>query len=219
MIRRCFQVLSAALLLAPASASARRAHIPLDPGTLGGPGIFTYTQSQVAQAATTAGLDFIADPRPLLPQVILPLDTAAAAVQQRNGLLFWRGDMLPDQLAPAETGTLVRKGRETDGTWTTLRTKENYALAPFINLMPVVRATPHFTLPRMIIETPYQLGTLGGTPVTLLLWRTTEEDSPPIGGAIAVSDPPPALLEALNAILSPFEAQADWAAEFDAFAR
>ena len=216
MPRRIFKVLSAALLLAASTVSARTVHLPLDPGTLGGPGIFTYTQSQVAQAAKTAGLDFTADPRPLPPQVLLPLDTAAAAVQKRNGLLYWRGDMLPDQIAPAETGTLVRKRREPDGTWTTLLVKDDYALASRINLMSVVRTTPHFTLPRMIIETPYQLGTLGGAPVTLVLWRTTTEDSLPLGGAIVLPDPPTALLDALNAILPPFEAQADWAAEFDA---
>lgn len=216
MLRRPCQVLSTALLLIAASVSARTAHIPLAPDTLGGPGIFTATQSQVAQAAKTAGLDFTAGPRPLPPQVILPLDTAGALVQKQNGLLFWRGDMLPDQLAPAETGTLIRKSREPDGTWTTLRTKEVFALAERVNLLPVVRATPHFALPRLIIETPYQLGTLNGAPVGLVLWRTTEEDTPPLGGAIALSDPPAAFLDALKSILPPFEAQTDWAAEFDA---
>jgi hypothetical protein len=216
MIRLCFQAFSAALLLAAASASARMVHLPLNPGTLGGADIFTAAETHLARAAQAAGIDFVADPRPLAPQVILPLDTTGAAVQKQNGLLFWRGDMLPDQLAPAETGTLIRKSREPDGTWKTIRTLENFALAARVNLVPVVRATPHFTLPRLIIETPYLLGSLGGTSVTLVLWRSTEEDSPPLGGAIVLTDPPPAFLDALNSLLLPFSAQADWAAEFDA---
>ena len=218
MFRRFFPILSAALLFAAANASARLVHVPLDPATLGGADIFTAAEAQVARATQAAGLAFVPDPRPLPPQVIVPLDTAKAAVQQRNGILFWRGDMLPDQLAPAETGTLIRKRHEPDGSWKTIRTKENYALASRVDLLPVVRATPHFTLPRTLIETPYQLGTLGEASVRLVLWRTAEEDTAPLGGAIVLQDPAPALLESLNSALLPFAAQAAWAAEFDAFA-
>ncbi len=203
MACRISHVLSATLLLMAVSAAGQTVYVPLDPDTLGGPGIFTAAQSQVAQAAKTAGLDYIADPRPLPPQVILPLDTAAAVVQRQQGLLFWRGDMLPDQLAPAETGTLYRKQRDPDGTWKLIRTKETYALASRINLQPVARSTGHFTLPRLIIETPYHLGSLGGAPVALVLWRTTEEDSLPLGGAIVLSNPPVALLETLKSLPPP----------------
>jgi hypothetical protein len=218
MFRRSLPTLAVAVLLHVSGASARTVYVPIEPGTLGGPGIFAGAQRQVAQAAKAAGLDFTPDPKPLPPRVILPLDTAVGAVQEQNGILFWRGDMLPDQLAPAETGTLVRKRREPDGTWTTLRTREDYAPASNVNLVPVARATAHFTLPPTIIETPYQLGFLGPGPVVLMLWRTTEEDSLPLGGAVVLPDPSPAFLGALNSILPPFDGQADWAAEFDALA-
>lgn len=216
MLRRVFPILSA-LLLAGSSASARIAHFPLDPASLGGADIFTDAEKILARAATTAGIAFISAPLPLPPQVILPLDTAREDIRKRNGLLFWRGDMLPDQLAPAEIGTLVRKRREPDGTWKRLRTLKPYALEPRILLVPVIRTGPTFTLPRMIIETSYQLGSLDGAPVSLVLWRTAEEDSSPIGGSLALVDPPPALLDALSSAQSPFSAQAEWAAEFDAF--
>jgi hypothetical protein len=218
MSRRFFPILSVVLLFAAANASARIVHVPLDPATLGGADIFTGAEAKVARAAKTAGLDFVADPRPLPPQVIVPLDTAKAAVQKRKGILFWRGDMLPDQLAPAETGTLIRKHPGPGGIWKTIRTKENYALASRVDLLPVVRTNAHFALPRLLIETPYQLGNLGDAPVLLVLWRTAEEDTAPLGGAIALQNPDPALLAALSASLPPFAAQADWAAEFDALA-
>ena len=218
MVRRLLPLLPAVLVLAACAAQARTVHVALEPATLGGADIFTDAEAQVARAAQAAGLAFVPDPRPLPPQVIVPLDTAKAAVQQRNGILFWRGDMLPDQLAPAETGTLIRKRREPDGTWKTIRTKENYALAARVDLLPVVRTTPHFALPRLLIETPYQLGTLGAVPVRLILWRTAETDTAPLGGAIALRDPAPALLDALNSLVPPFPAQAAWAAEFDALA-
>lgn len=216
MSRRFFPILTATLLLATSGASARAVHFPLDPATLRGPDIFASAEATLAQAAKTAGLAFVSDPHPLPPQVILTFDTAQATVQKRNGLLFWRGDMLPDQLAPAETGTLIRKRREPDGTWKTSRIRGNYAPAAHPDLIAVVRRAAHFALPRMVIETPYQLGTLGDAPVALLLWRSAEEDSAPIGGAIVLPDLPPALLDALNSACAPFEAQADWAAEFDA---
>jgi hypothetical protein len=209
-------LIAAALLLAASPASARIVHYPLDPAGLAGPGIFAAAEAQIARAAQTAGLVFTADSHPIPPQVILPLDTAEAAVQKRNGILLWRGDMLPDQLAPAETGMLIRKRREPDGTWKTVRVRGDFAPYSRPDLIAVVRATKHFSLPNMIIETPYQLGTLGDAPVTLVLWRTAEEDTAPLGGALALPDPPPAFLDALNSLWPPFAAQADWAAEFDA---
>lgn len=208
----------AALLLSALPPALPAASLPLDPATLDGAAVFTDSEQLVARAAQAAGLVFTPDPRPLPPQVILPLDTAGATVAKRNGLLFWRGDMLPDQLAPAESGTLVRKRRQPDGTWKTTRIKPDFALAAHPELLPVARATPHFTLPRLIIETPYQLGLLGAAPVHLVLWRSAEEDSAPLGGAIVLADPSPALLDALRPLLPPFAAQADWAAEFDALA-
>lgn len=218
MPRRRLPLLAAGLLLAGTSASARTVHVPMDPGTLSGPDMFTRIPEQVARAAEAAGLDFTADARPLPPRVLVNLDTAAGAVQERHGLLFWRGDMLPDQLAPAETGTLVRKRRDPDGTWTIQGIRENHPLAANVLLVPVARTTGHFTLPPMIIETPYQLGFLGPNPVLLVLWRIPEADSLPLGGAVALADPTPALRNALDSILPPFAGQAAWADAFDAFA-
>ena len=219
MPRPSLSILAFVLLLAAAAgAAARTVHLPLDPAALEGADIFTAAETHLAQAARTAGLEFAPDPRPLPPQVIIPFDTAAADVQRRNGLLFWRGDMLPDQLAPAETGTLIRKRRQPDGSWKITRVRGDFAPAARPDLLAVVRATSHFTLPRTIIETPYQLGTLAGAPVVLVLWRTAEEDSAPLGGALALVDPSPVLLDALDALLPPFPSRADWAAEFDALA-
>ncbi len=214
MLRRLLPI--ALLFCAVPAAPARAVRVPLDPATLGGASIFTDAEAQVAQAAAAAGLAFVSDPRPLPPQVILPLDTADGQIQKRNGLLYWRGDMLPDQLAPGETGTLVRRHRAKDGAWRTSRTREGIASTANTNLLPVSRSTASFSLPPMIIETPYQIGTAGDSAIQLVLWRTAEEDSAPLGGFLALPDPPPAFLNALNSRLAPFAAQADWAAEFDA---
>ena len=216
MARRFLAILAAGLFLAASGADARTRHLPLDPATLDGPGIFTQAETLLARAAPAAGLAFVPAPRPLPPQVILTLDTADGAVRKRNGLLFWRGDMLPEQLAPAETGTLIRKHRGPDGEWRTTRARNGFALASRPELLPVGRRAPRVSLPGLIIETPYLLGTLGDVPATLVLWRTPEEGSAPIAGALALPDPPPALLDALRALLPAFDAQAEWTAEFDA---
>lgn len=217
MVRRLLPI--AVFLLAAAAASARTARLPLDPAVLGGASIFTDAERHVAAAAQSAGLAFVPDPRPLPPQVLLTLDTAGSDLQKRNGLVYWRGEMLPDQLAPGETGTLVRRHRSKTGAWKTVRTQADVAPDARADLVPVARATPSFALPPMIIETAYQLGTAGASPATLVLWRTADEDSAPLGGYVALVDPPPALLEALQARLAPFAARDDWAAEFDALAR
>ncbi len=214
MLRRLIPI---AFLLCAAGAPAAR--IPLDPATLGGPDIFTEAERHVAAAAQSAGIPFASDPRPLPPRVILNFDTADGKIQKRNGILYWRGDMLPDQLAPGETGTLVRRLRSRPGAWRTFRAQEGVSATSRTNLVPAVRATAHFTLPPMIIETPYQLGTCGGSPAILVFWRTAEEDSPPLGAFIDLPDPAPDLVEALAARLPDFPARADWAAEFDAFSR
>ena len=215
MLRR--RLLAALLLCAAAAgAPARTLHLPLDPATLGGASVFTDAESRVAAAARNAGLAFVPDPRPLPPQVVIPLAPSGATVEPTNGLLFWRGDMLPDQLAPAETGTLIRKTRAPDGAWRTRRALDGYALSAHTNLVPVRRRAGPVELPALVIETPYHLGALGDTSATLLLWRSADEGTPPLGGAIAIPNPPPALLDAWNAGAPPFDAQADWAAEFDA---
>lgn len=216
MFRRLLPI---AVLLFASAAGARDARIPLDPATLGGADIFTDAEARVAQAAAAAGLAFVSDPRPLPPQVLLTLDTADGKIQKRRGILFWRGDMLPDQLAPGETGTLIRRHQARNGAWRTLRTQEGVAPAANTNLVPISRSTASFVLPAMIIETPYQLGTVGDSSVRLVLWRTAAEDSAPLGGFLDLAAPAPALLDALNSRRPPFAAQADWAAEFDAFAR
>ena len=220
MIRRLFPYLNAILLLlnATCSSAAENVYLPLEPSSLVGADIFDKAHAYVLQAARSADLVFVSDPRPLPPQVILNLDTAEGAVQKRNGLLFWRGDMLPDQLAPAETGTLVRKRHELDGTWKTLRIRGGTTLSAHSNLVPVVRRTTQGVLPQMLIETMYQLGTLDGLPVSLMLWRTAEEGSAPVGGAIALPHPSATLLDSLKAVLPPFAEQEEWASEFDAFA-
>ena len=217
MVRRLLPIVL--WLLADAAASARSARVPLEPASLGGASIFTDAERSVAAAAQAAGLAFVPDPRPLPPQVLLTLDTAGGDVQKRNGLLYWRGDMLPDQLAPGETGTLVRRHRSKTGTWKTVRTQENVGSAARADLMPVARTAGTLVLPPMIIETSYHLGSVGASAATLVLWRTADEDSPPLGGCIVLADPPPALAEALAARLPDFPARADWAAEFDAYAR
>ena len=217
MVRRLLSIAFAYGVLA--ATPVRAARLPLDPATLGGAAVFVDAEQRVAAAAQAAGLAFAPDSRPLPPQVLLPLDTADGRIQKRRGLLYWRGDMLPDPLAPGETGTLVRRHRNAAGTWKTVRTEEGVAPAARTNLVPVARATASFALPTLILETPYQLGTLAGAPVRLVLWRTATEDSAPLGGFIEIPDEPAALRDALNARLAPFAAQADWAAEFDAFAR
>ena len=217
MLRRLLPL--AFLFAAAVAASGRSARLPLDPAILAGAEVFSAAEAHVAAAAQAAGLAFAPDPRPLPPQVLLTLDTAGGDVQKRNGLVYWRGDMLPDQLAPGETGTLVRRHRSKTGTWKTVRTQENVGPAARADLVPVARTAGTLVLPPMIIETSYHLGSVGASAATLVLWRTADEDSPPLGGCIVLADPPPALAEALAARLPDFPARADWAAEFDAYAR
>ncbi len=219
MIRRFFFYLNAILLLlnATCSSAAENVYLPLEPSSLVGADIFDKSHAYVLQAARSVDLVFVSDPRPLPPQVILNLDTTEGAVQKRNGLLFWRGDMLPDQLAPAETGTLIRKRHEPDGRWKTIRIRGEISLSAYSNLVPVVHRTAQGILPPMLIETVFQLGSLDGLPVSLVLWRTEEEGSAPVGGAIALPHPSAALLDSLKAVLPPFAGQDGWAAEFDAF--
>ena len=217
MVRRLLPL--ALFLLAAATASARSARVPLDPAALAGAEVFTAAEAHVAAAAQAAGLAFGPDPRPLPPQVLLTLDTAGGDVQKRNSLVYWRGEMLPDQLAPGESGILVRRYRSKTGAWKTVRTQEDVGPAARTDLVPVARTTGTLVLPPMIIETSYHLGSVGASAATLVLWRTADEDSPPLGGCIVLADPPPALAEALAARLPDFPARADWAAEFDAYAR
>ena len=216
MPSRRIWILAAALLAAAARAETVR--LPLDPARLAGAGIFTQAEAWVSAAATAAGLDFKPDARPLPPQAILMLDTPDGKIHQRHGVLFWRGDMLPDQLAPGESGTLVRRHQTLGGGWRTLRRQADAAPNANTNLVPVSRTAAGVTVPPVILETPYQLGTLDGAPVRLVLWRSTAEDSPPVAGHLALTDPAPGLLRALDAVLPVFATRAEWAAEFAAFA-
>ena len=217
MVRRLLPIV---LLLGAASGVfARDARLPLDPAALAGAEVFTAAETHVAAAAQTAGLAFAPDPRPLPPQVLLTLDTAGGDVQKRNGLVYWRGEMLPDQLAPGETGTLVRRHRSKTGAWKTVRTQENVGPDSRADLVPAAHAAGTLVLPPLIIETSYRIGDAGACAATLVLWRTAEEDSAPLAGCIVLAEPPPALVEALAARLPDFPARAEWAAEFDAYAR
>ena len=217
MVRRLLPL--AFLLCAVSAASGRSARLPLDPAGLDGAEVFTAAEKHVAAAAQAAGLAFVPDPRPLPPQVLLTLDTAGGDVQKRNGLVYWRGEMLPDQLAPGETGTLVRRHRSKTGAWKTVRTQENVGPAARADLAPAARTGPAGELPALIIETSYRLGDAGASAATLVLWRTADEDSAPLAGCLVLAEPPAALAEALQARLPDFPARAAWAAEFDAYAR
>ena len=217
MVRRLLPL--ALFLLAAATASARSARVPLDPAALAGAEVFTAAEAHVAAAAQAAGLAFGPDPRPLPPQVLLTFDTTDGDVQKRRGILYWRGEMLPDQLAPGESGTLVRRHRTQTGAWKTVRTQNDVGPAARADLVPAPRRVGDTALPAMIIETSYRLGRAGESAATLVLWRTADEDSAPLAGCIVLAEPPPALADALAARLPDFPARADWAAEFDALAR
>ncbi len=122
--------------------------------------------------------------------------------------------MLPDQMAPGEIGTLYRQRQQPDGLWQTIQTRAPFAWATLPDLSPQSPPPPLLNLPAMIIETPYHIGTLADRPVRLLLWRTPEEGSAPLGGAIQINDPPADFLPALQAQMLPFPEQAAWSAEF-----
>jgi hypothetical protein len=215
MFRRLFSFLMIGVLGIPVL-HAEPARFPLAPGSLNGPDIFMEAESTVAQAAQKAGLVFAPDARPLPPQVILTLDTAQGTVQKRNGLLIWRGAMLPDQLAPEEVGTLIRKRLQTNGTWKITRTRKEFMRSSRTNLVPVTRTTSQGVLPPVIIETAYHLGRAGDAEATLVLWRTLEEGSAPLAGFIRLDPATTNLIEALDSTLSPFEGQAGWTAEINA---
>lgn len=216
MSRTLIPLLLAGLFGTLLSTQAETARLPLAPDRLAGPDIFTEVESNVAQAARIAGTTFTPDPRPLHPQIILTLDTAKGTVLKRNGLLFWRADMLPDQLAPDEMGTLFRKRLQTNGTWKTTRTRKEFTLSSRTNLLPVARSTPQGLLPPMIIETAYHLGTAGTADATLVLWRTAEEGTAPLAGFILLDPAPTNLIEALSATLPAFKDQAGWTTEINA---
>lgn len=147
---------------------------------------------------------------PVAPPAAPPAAPAPPALE----LLIWRGDMLPDQMAPGEIGTLYRQRQQPDGLWQTIQTRAPFAWATLPDLSPQSPPPPLLNLPAMIIETPYHIGTLADRPVRLLLWRTPEEGSAPLGGAIQINDPPADFLPALQAQIPPFPEQAAWAAEF-----
>ena len=217
MVRRLLPI--ALFLTGAVAAFGGSARLPLDPAALTGAEVFSAAEAHVAAAAQAAGLAFVPDPRPLPPQVLVTLDTAGGDLQKRNGLVYWRGEMLPDQLAPGETGTLVRRHRSKTGAWKTVRTQANVGPNARADLMPVARTAGTIALPPMIIETSYHLGSAGASAATLVLWRTADEDSAPLGGCIVLAEPPPALAAALAARLPDFPVRADWGAEFDAYAR
>ena len=68
----------------------------------------------------------------------------------------------------------------------------------------------------MILETPYQIGTLAGQPVRLVLWRDTTEGSAPLGGFLDLPTPTPAISEALQTRYAPFPERDAWTSLFTA---
>ena len=216
MPRRLLLLFSTALCLAAVVSLAQSVYLPLDPATLSGAAVFTDAENAVARAAKSLGLAFAADPSPLPPQGLLTFDRPDGVIRQRQGILVWRGDMLPDQLAPGETGTLIRRRLADDGHWKTVRRKPDSPPLPPPPLAPADRLDAPVPLPAMIIETPYHLGTIGNTTATLMLWRTPEEGQPPLGGALLLADPSPELRQALEAQIPAFANQALWAGEFHA---
>lgn len=203
-------------LTAAAAATPRPVHVPLDPKTLGGAAVFTRAESLAARAAETAGLPFAPDPRPLPPHVILLFDAEDGRIARHGGLVLWRGEMLPDQLAPGETGTMFRRKRRPDGTWKTTRRRPEVSPGWQTNLVTTARAVGDIPLPEMIIETAYHLGTAGEAAASLVLWRTREEDSAPIGGAIVLNGAAPGLADALRSQAPDFNGRAAWLSVFDA---
>ncbi|MDD2241441.1 MAG: hypothetical protein PHI93_12410 [Kiritimatiellae bacterium] len=216
MICRDLPILLSMLLLTVA-ATARPLPTPLDPATLADATVFTAAEALIARAAENAGLSFHANPRPLPPRVILPLELGDESRQRPDVIFVWRGDMLPDQLAPAETGTLTRRKRQTNGTWKTTRTLSGPAdpLPPDLQRAP--RTVGTTLLPELIVETLYHLGTAGDSDATLVLWRSIEEGTDPLGGAITLDAPPPKLAEALQTLTPPFVDHDAWLDVFRAF--
>ncbi|NLB65486.1 MAG: hypothetical protein GX803_03335 [Lentisphaerae bacterium] len=206
-------ILAAALLaLLPPFARAEPHLFPLDPATLGGADVFTLAEQLVARAATDAQLAFDPAPRPLPPRVIVPLAPVESDPPKTRTVFFWRGDMLPDQMAPAETGTLHRRKPQKDGTWKTTLTRPGAIETFGDKLQPGPFAVAPAPLPEWVIETPYHLGAAGPATATLLLWRSAEEGTPPLAGAIALTDAPAELPPALEALLPPFTESAAWQA-------
>lgn len=216
MIRWSLPILLSTLLLAVA-ATARPLQTPLDPATLADASVFTAAETLIARAAAAAGLSFQASPHPLPPRIILPLELRNESRQRPDVVYVWRGDMLPDQLAPAETGTLYRRKRQATGTWKTTRTLPGPAepLPPDLQRAP--RTVGSTLLPDLVVETLYHLGTADGSDATLVLWRSIEEGTAPLGGAITLEAPPPALAEALQSLTPSFDDHDAWLEVFRAF--
>lgn len=205
------------LLLPAAAAAAQPVLVPLDPASLGGAAVFTQAETLVACAAAEAGASFDPAPHPLPPQVLLPLAQKDKARRRDDVVYFWRGDMLPDQMAPAESGTLYRRKLQKNGGWKTTRTHDGPSDPLPASLIPAPPAGPGTALPDLIIETPYHLGRAGTADAILLLWRSVEEGSAPLGGAIALRDPTPELADAVRALSPDWAGRADWQRLFDAF--
>ena len=205
----------AASLFASSPSLAQSLRVPLDPSRLAGADVFAEAESIVARAAETAGRAFVANPCPRPPRVVLLFDASAQASPSNAAVAFWRGDMLPDQLAPAESGTLFSRSRSLpDGLWQTDSAAESPPYPPPELLTPA----PRDPLPSMFIETAYRLGSVGDSSAELLLWRAPEEGSPPIAGAVALLAPSQSLGEALLSAAPVFVSQSFWRSEFDALA-
>ena len=69
---------------------------------------------------------------PVAPPAAPPAAPAPPALE----LLIWRGDMLPDQMAPGEIGTLYRQRQQPDGLWQTIQTRAPFAWATLPDLSP-----------------------------------------------------------------------------------
>ena len=203
----------AAVLLFAAPSLAQSVRAPLDPSRLAGADVFAEAESIAARAAQAAGIPFAPDPRPLPPRVVVLFDASGQSSPTNDAAAFWRGDMLPDQLAPAESGTLFFRSRALpNGLWQT----DSAAASPPFPSPDLLVPSPRGPLPSLFLETAYRIGSAGDSAAELVLWRSPENASAPIAGAVVFLAPAAALSDSLLSSAPAFESQSFWRSEFDA---